>query len=195
MNAPTIYHYDRETGELLSQSIAMASPGSPDPENPTWRFPAFSTAIEPPRAEVNEVAVFQDGAWKIEPDYRGATWYDENGNSVKIKDIGDPSEKGLTNVEPVLPEPEPAFQKLAAQQFWKAANQIGITIDGIKKGVSDTTSDYYISDEANRNDILIDIDKAPYFDRDNPVIVMLAKANGIPEEQIDSLWHWAESLI
>lgn len=57
-----IYHYHPDTGVLLGEGIADASPLEQD----VWLVPASATTIEPPQAPVGSQVVFSDGAWQIQ---------------------------------------------------------------------------------------------------------------------------------
>jgi hypothetical protein len=91
----TIYHYDAGTGELLGS-------GPADICNVTGEaiIPAYATDIVPPVAGANQVAVFVNGAWSLQPDFRGQTFYSTStGAPVQIAAIG-PLPVNLTNLTP-----------------------------------------------------------------------------------------------
>lgn len=54
-----IYHYDPHTGSALGSSEADR-----DPLGGGWLLPAYSTASEPPAAEVGHAVRWQGGAWQ-----------------------------------------------------------------------------------------------------------------------------------
>lgn len=100
--APIVYHYHRMSGEYLSSSLADADPM----ESGRWVVPASATLVEPATTSEGFATVFVDGEWREVEDHRGEAWWDENGNPVDIDFLGDPADRGLTDVAPE-PEPEP----------------------------------------------------------------------------------------
>jgi hypothetical protein len=61
-----IYNYDPETGEFLSEGAADESPLEPG----VYLIPAHATDQPAPTAKVGQAAVYQDGTWRLVPDYR-----------------------------------------------------------------------------------------------------------------------------
>ena len=95
-----LYHFSPTTGEYLHESDAKLSPKDFEAGREVYLIPAHATTAAPPTAGTNEVAVCDGMAWTIQPDYRGATWYEKaTGQSVEIQDIGEPSAE-LTSLEP-----------------------------------------------------------------------------------------------
>jgi len=105
----TYYQYDSNgayTGPCEAQLSPLDAPG-------TYLAPTLSTDVAPPSYAVNQIPVFA-GAWTIDADYRGATWYDQTtGAAVEITAIGQPA----SNLAATPPPPT-----LAQAQ----ASQIGI---------------------------------------------------------------------
>lgn len=66
------------------------------------------TPIRPPFCGPNQTPIFADGAWTIEPDYVGETWFDAAGAPVVVTAIGYPAALGLQ------PTPPPTQAQLAA---------------------------------------------------------------------------------
>ncbi|NJL06852.1 MAG: hypothetical protein HC900_00250 [Methylacidiphilales bacterium] len=96
-----IWHYDRETGELLGAGAA-----DPDPERAgRWLHPAFSTTTAPPPKEPGRARVWAGEEWAQVADHRGETWWRSRGEPVVIGHLGDPAEAGLTPDEPPAPPP------------------------------------------------------------------------------------------
>lgn len=92
------------------------------------------------------------------------------------------------------PEPPMVYNDLTRRQFWQACLSIGITSDNIKASLTDPESKYYIENEYDRAGVIIDIDDTGTFSRDYYLIEDIAKANGLPDEQINALWKWAENI-
>jgi uncharacterized protein YrzB (UPF0473 family) len=67
----------------------------------TYQTIAYSTPKQPPNTTDKHIAVFMDGDWVIEPDYRGDMWF-LGSVPCQIVSIGDPSELGFTK-EPAVP--------------------------------------------------------------------------------------------
>lgn len=90
-----IHHFNSETGEYLSSSLAM-----PDPRN-SDRFlvPAFATDAALPERSRYTWPFWRDGAWLLLPDHRGRVLYrTSNGEPAEISCAGvTPGEVGLTD--------------------------------------------------------------------------------------------------
>ncbi|UXM94632.1 hypothetical protein N5853_11065 [Bartonella sp. HY329] len=197
MTAPLIYNYSNITYEFLAVGQAKQSPFR---EN-EWSYPAFCTLIAPPETGKNQTAVFNrtpdnmmHGEWVIVPDHRGETWYTESGESVTIKELGDPTIDGLLQEKPPEPEKPIIYPSLTARQFWQAALVIGVTEEQLVVAITTEGSPLYIADETERNEVKIDITKATSFNRDFPLVNNLAAINNISESQLNDLWLWASRL-
>jgi hypothetical protein len=79
-----IYNYSSVTGEFLNQVNADASPLDPG----SYLIPANATDIPPPALKTNQVAVFLNGAWAIQPDFRGTTYWLADGTQAIQQTIG-----------------------------------------------------------------------------------------------------------
>ncbi|MCI1015006.1 phage tail protein [Herbaspirillum sp. C7C2] len=104
-----IFHYNHETGELLSSDIAREDPQLPG----EFRLPAFAT-IDPPPGFINPAcalayldgagtvpADYRAGAWREVLDYRGLYWRTDTGQQEQFTRLGmTPQEAGLTDQEP-----------------------------------------------------------------------------------------------
>lgn len=83
----TIYLFD-ETGEFKGASIAQEHPFKAG----EYITPILSTDIEPPNISEGFIGFFKDGAWRLEQDFRGKTWYDKTtGEAIVIEAIGHPA--------------------------------------------------------------------------------------------------------
>lgn len=82
------YTYDPATGEYRAPVVGQPSPLEP---GKFWE-PAHSTAVEPPITETpDQVAVYADGFWALEPDFRGKILYnkaDATAHGVQVGTIG-----------------------------------------------------------------------------------------------------------
>lgn len=86
--APKLYHYHRDTGEFMGETVARLDPKEQKP-----LIPANSTIKKPPAAAENQIAVFSSGAWSLVANHRGETWFDFR-TKIEIVDLGvtpDPS--------------------------------------------------------------------------------------------------------
>lgn len=188
-NAPQIYAYNPETREFSGHSYKTPSPANPN----DWLMPAFATEKEPPAVKEHEVAIWNGEKWTIQPDYRGQTWYDKNGNGVLIKDIGVPA-SGLTTTKPETTSHAPAFPPLTARQFWQAALIIGVKEEDLVSGIADEKSPFYVADKEERESVLIDITKSTTFSHDFPLLEKMAAVANMPKDQFDTLWAWAANM-
>ena len=80
----TIYNYDPVTHLYTGASAADESPLEPG----AYLIPAHAVITEPPAAGVGKLARYDadKGAWEVIDDIRG-TWYDADGQEVKIDDL------------------------------------------------------------------------------------------------------------
>lgn len=93
MELITLYHYDSITNELIA--ITTPYKGS--------ELPEFSTVIEPPHVQNNEIAIFDGKAWHIEEDHRGELYYEKlTGIQFVIVDLG----KVPDYLTPIAPQNE-----------------------------------------------------------------------------------------
>lgn len=116
----TIYNYSRDTGEFTGASLADKSPL----ESGVFHVPANATITEPPETGENEVALFIDGAWRIESDYRGDSYwtsndFDEEEPPHKIETLGPLPENALL-LKPAIPTSVVAEREAeAARKVWE----------------------------------------------------------------------------
>ncbi|MDF0604388.1 tail fiber assembly protein [Neisseriaceae bacterium TC5R-5] len=94
----TVYAYHPQTGEYLGETVADRSPLE---QAEVWLIPAHATEFAPPSAGEQEVAVFEDGAWKRQADWRKVPlWSTQSAQSVQAQ-IGDtPNSLQATMLEP-----------------------------------------------------------------------------------------------
>ena len=79
------YLFNPVTGEAAGIYEAQESPL----EEGVYITPTASTDIEPPNTGANEVAVFNNGVWVTQPDFRGETIYSTvTGEVVAVEYIG-----------------------------------------------------------------------------------------------------------
>ena len=90
-----IYNYDRDTKEYTGSSLAIEDPVESKKQGGfVPLIPSCSTTLEPPIAQENEVAVFDNNNWVIKPDYRGQKQVEKATKEIsEIKDIGIPSDE------------------------------------------------------------------------------------------------------
>lgn len=86
MTAPIIQFFAPRTGEL-----AGSFPAAPHPGGEGWLIPALATEKPPPKTKKGVAAVFSAGAWSLQPDRRGETWYTAGGTPVVVEALGDPA--------------------------------------------------------------------------------------------------------
>ncbi|UJB33753.1 tail fiber assembly protein [Chromobacterium sp. Beijing] len=93
----TIYHYHPVTGEYLSTSTANASPLEPG----VWLLPAHASKAKPPVTAEREIALFRDGAWVVEQDWRGIELWSKATAARVQAQLGDsPDSLNATELEP-----------------------------------------------------------------------------------------------
>lgn len=130
-----IYHYHPETGEHLGTGQAREDPE----ETGKHLIPANATTTVPPDTISGQVRVLKDGAWTHELDHRGETWYRPNGDSIIIKDLGNPADDGLLSTAPVQIIPVKAVKLEASRRIsliaedWKQRNIMARSIELLNK--------------------------------------------------------------
>ncbi|WP_300067692.1 hypothetical protein [uncultured Ruegeria sp.] len=95
----TEYHsYHPETGAYVATGEARLDPLDHQPY-----LPADATLIAPPDTGENQVAVWADDAWTIQPDYRGTEYWLADGSHHTIIEIGVEPPADALDEEPELP--------------------------------------------------------------------------------------------
>jgi len=102
-----IYHYNRDTGELMDQGEARLDPIERKP-----MIPANATKTKPPTTKENEVAIFDGSAWSLVPDHRGYAGFDSKGEEQKITDLNIEPDPNWTVEQPFILE-EAKIEKIA----------------------------------------------------------------------------------
>jgi hypothetical protein len=105
-----IYNYHPDTGEYLAQSRADESPLEPG----VYLLPAHSTDLAPPQPPDKMVAVFRGGAWHVEEDHRGKTYWLADGSRHTVSAIG-PTPADALNKAPEPPPSQIALSKRIAR--------------------------------------------------------------------------------
>jgi len=82
----TIFHFNKETGELLGEDIAIT-----DPIDNLPMIPAYATAVIPPVYSINEIPVTNDNGitWEVIADYRNQVWFNPDGSEVTFNSLGE----------------------------------------------------------------------------------------------------------
>lgn len=97
--APTVYNYDKETGEFIGTETA-----NPNPREGGWLLPGHATFDAPPEKGEQQAQCFnsESGEWELVPDHRGEKWYNKQTQIEKeIKNVGEaPDEELYTQVKP-----------------------------------------------------------------------------------------------
>lgn len=102
-----IYHYDRETGELLGIGQADESPEEPG----VFLIPGHATAITPPAVVDGYTRCFIDGVWTQVEDHRGKKIYLKlDGSELMVTVLG-PIPNQYIDQAPTVPYPTWKNQK------------------------------------------------------------------------------------
>ncbi len=92
----TVYLFDENTKEFISENFAQASPLEPD----IYLMPANSTELKPEPIE-GEKAVWNGKKWNYCIDLRGEIYFDtETGEAKIISELGQKPDSNWTNIEP-----------------------------------------------------------------------------------------------
>ena len=108
-----VYLYHPETGEHTGPYDAQLSPLE---KLGTYITPVHHTETTPPVAGKNQVPVFSNGVWSLQPDFRGQVWFDKNnGTPVEITKIGEVPDSLVAEYIPPPPTKEQLHVQAAAQ--------------------------------------------------------------------------------
>lgn len=177
-----IWNYNAKTGELLG-----ANEADPDPMTPGgWLVPAYGTASPPGDPQRGRAQRYTGSGWENVADCRGETWWkigaEFNTEPVVVDFIGDPSQAGLTNVEPPAPPaPLPPPFIVSPRQIRLVLSKLGYRADfeAAVAGADQDTKDTW--------------QFASKFERGGVVRVVLEKLGKLPEE-VDELFDLAKTL-
>lgn len=87
---------------------------------------------------------------------------------------------------PREPEPfNPLDQPLDRLQFWLVAASAGISKWSVRDRIA------AMPEGVEKNEAIAWFEDSPRYRRDDPLVISLAAAEGIPPEQLDALWIWA----
>lgn len=86
-----IYLYNLETGEYIGQTLAYLNLGESRKQGKhVYDIPDNATDIKPPEVTNKEIAVFKNGKWLKQKDYRGTKFFDvKNKRTVIITKLGE----------------------------------------------------------------------------------------------------------
>jgi len=123
------YLFDQTTFEYLPAPAGVLYTAHPNPEEPgKWLVPESATLLTPPPCVENQIPIFTNGKWTIQPDFRGETWFDAQGNGVEIVDIGTPPSTLTQTLPPaIILERAKADQTVAIDQACAVAIMKGFT--------------------------------------------------------------------
>lgn len=108
-----IYNYSPDTGEFIGSSEARIDPlETIKQKTDIFLIPNFSTRIEPPAADQNSIAVYENG-WVIKTDLRGKAYWLPDGTKYLIQKIGEEFPQGALDTKPIIP---PTKEELLLEQ-------------------------------------------------------------------------------
>lgn len=89
-----LYAYHPETLEFVAEIEAQKDPlESIKQGKDCWLKPAFTTETKPLNPGKNQSVIYKDGRWEKVDDFRGQTYFDQDGNSYTITKLGFKPEK------------------------------------------------------------------------------------------------------
>lgn len=117
----TVYLYDAVTGAYAGVYEAQESPLEPG----VFIEPTCSTSIAPPIAGENQIAIFTNTTWTIEPNYVGETMYDQStGATQTVTEYGElPNGFALTPPPPTLAKAQTTQVVLLTKAYSNAIQQ------------------------------------------------------------------------
>lgn len=182
-----VYSYHPQTGEFVGVSPADESPLEPG----VFLVPSFSTTLVPKLPAEGYALVFQNSVWTEVRDRRGEVWWSPNGEVKEIDFLGDPVERGYSQTPPE-PETPPQIDPLPPLEtplerldFWLVAASAGISKWSVRDRIA------AMPEGVEKNEAIAWFEDSPRYRRNDPLLISLAEAEGIPPEQLDTLWTWA----
>ena len=124
------YNYDRITKEYIgSETIYLDQVATMREGKEIYLYPAFSTPVEPPKTNKNEVAVWNGAQWEVKEDYRGLTIYNtETRESMVCREIGSLPKGHSLELKPSLAEKKADYILTLKTNFTRYMNSTKITI-------------------------------------------------------------------
>lgn len=189
MSAPTLYHVDGFGAFNGETSPARRSPADKDE---VWLIPEAATTEAPPAVEVGEVAVLRDGGWSVLPDRRGQTIYDTATRDAAVIEAPGAIPVGFTTLEPssphdtwsgsaweLLPENVPVPAVITAGRMLIELDARGLLeeVDAAVEQASGLTKRLW--------------DRAPTFERADPLVIGIATALGRDAAWLDDFFRAA----
>lgn len=117
--APTVYNYNRKTGEFTGTETA-----NPNPREGGWLLPGHATFTAPPEKGEKQAQRYntETDEWELVPDHRGEKWYNKQTQEEKeIKEIGEePDETLYTQAKP----DDGAAKWDEESQSWKVPQEV-----------------------------------------------------------------------
>jgi hypothetical protein len=144
--------------------------------------PELSTDIAPPGA-AGTWPVFKNGVWVSEPDHRGETHYDANGNPVVIVDLG-PVPLTLLPTPPILPPKQVTSVSMRQAQLALVRSGLFLTVDTSIQALPGMAGD-----EAR-----VWWRTSTSVDRNNPLVAQITTSLNITSAQLDALFTLASTL-
>lgn len=122
-----VYTIDKITNEYIQESEAFLDLElSKIKGKNLYRAPEFSTFTKPPETGDNEVAVYTNEMWIIYKDFRGSIYYENNGDVIIIKEIGDTIPEWAI----LTPPPKTFVKPLYDKGKWIDTNKIPLKYKG-----------------------------------------------------------------
>ncbi len=119
-----VYHYDRTTKEFLDSSEARLNPVETEMQGKeVYLIPAWATKIESLTPGKNEVSIFINDTWEIQPDFRDSKYYLSDGTEIIIENIGETIPSGALLEPPIIP---PTEEELIEQKIGDEMRNLAI---------------------------------------------------------------------
>ena len=119
-----IYHYDPIIKEFSGLSEARLNPVETEIQGKeVYLIPAWSTKIEPLTPGKNEVTIFINNEWILQPDFRGSKYYLNDGTEIIIESINETIPSGALLEPPIIP---PTEEELIEQKIQDEIRNLAI---------------------------------------------------------------------
>jgi hypothetical protein len=169
-----VYHYHPITKEYLLEGLADQDPL----EQENWLIPANATDVEPPTVGANEVAIFDNGVWMITADFRGSSYYQNDGSKIDITEIGINPED---DVEYFCDEPPPKkLETVKTEKLNEINTSFGQAMLPIINGIPATERDSWAKQEDEARAYIA------YGGAATPLIDALAATRGVDKAELVS---------
>jgi len=178
-----VYSYHPRHGAYIGITVAEESPLEPG----IFLYPAYTTMVMPREFGEGTIPVWDGEGWTNVPDHRGETWFNKNGDTVLVKQPGNPEKSGLMREQPPLPETALPVPVIDSRQIRLWLLGKGIVEDQVLKLINGLS-------DPDKSIASIEWEYADTFLHDHPFVQTLGQSIGLTPEDIEQGFREAAKL-